>query len=132
MTMRTDAMQGQATQGQDALDDLFAEARSTMPPPSEALMARVLADAMEVQPKAVVAVAPVAVRGPGVWSRLAALFGGAGALAGMGTAAMAGLFIGFVQPEGLSVLGDAVLGTPLETVELVSSVDALDALLAGN
>lgn len=129
MTMRTDAMQGQATQGQDALDDLFAEARSTTQPPSEALMARVLADAMEVQPKAVVAVAPVALRGPGVWSRLAALFGGAGALAGMGTAAMAGLFIGFVQPESLSVLGDAVLGTPLETVELVSSVDAL---LAGN
>ncbi len=129
MTMRTDAMQGQATQGQDALDDLFAEARRTTPPPSEALMARVLADAMEMQPKAVVALAPVMLRGPGVWARLAALFGGAGALAGMGTAAMAGLFIGFVQPEGLSVLGDAVLGTPLETVVLVSSVDAL---LGGN
>lgn len=129
MTMRTDGMQGQVSQGQDALDDLFAEARSTTRPPSEALMARVLADATEVQPRAVVAVVPVAVRGPGFWARLAALFGGAGTLAGMGTAAMAGLFIGFVQPEGLSVLGDAVLGTPLETVELVSSVDAL---LAGN
>ena len=129
MTMRTDAMQGQATQGQDALDDLFAVARRTTPPPSEALMARVLADAMEMQPKAVVALAPVMLRGPGVWARLAALFGGAGALAGMGTAAMAGLFIGFVQPEGLSVLSDAVLGTPLETVVLVSSVDAL---LGGN
>ncbi len=132
MTTRIDGMQGQVTQGQDTLDDLFAAARSTTPPPSEALMARVLADAMEMQPRAVVAVAPAVVRGPGVLSRLAALFGGAGALAGMGTAAMAGLFIGFVQPEGLSVLGDAVLGTPLETVELVSSVDALDALLAGN
>jgi hypothetical protein len=129
MTMRTDELQGQNGPARDALDDLFAEARRTTQPPSEALMARVLADAIEAQPKAVVAVAPASVRGPGVWSRLAALFGGAGALAGMGTAAMAGLFIGFVQPEGLSVLGDAVLGTPLETVELVSSVDTL---LAGN
>ena len=129
MTMRTDELQGQNGPARDGLDDLFAEARSTTRPPSEALMARVLADAMEAQPKAVVAVVPASVRGPGVWSRLAALFGGAGALAGMGTAAMAGLFIGFVQPESLSVLGDAVLGTPLETVELVSSVDAL---LAGN
>jgi hypothetical protein len=129
MTMRTDELQGQNGPARDGLEDLFAEARRTTQPPSGSLMARVLADAMESQPKAVVAVAPVMVRGPGVWSRLAALFGGAGALAGMGTAAMAGLFIGFVQPEGLSVLGDAVLGTPLETVELVSSVDAL---LAGN
>jgi hypothetical protein len=129
MTTRIEKAETGAMQGSTGLDDLFAEARSTPLPPSEALMARVLADALEVQPRAVVAVAPVAVRGPGLWSRLAALFGGAGALAGMGTAAMAGLFIGFVQPEGLSVLGDAVLGTPLETVELVSSVDAL---LAGN
>lgn len=129
MTMRTDGMQGQATQGQDGLDDLFAEARNTTPAPSEALMARVLADAIEMQPRAVVKVAPVMLRGPGFWARLSAVFGGAGALAGMGTAAMAGLFIGFVQPEGLSVLGDAVLGTPLETVVLVSSVDAL---LGGN
>ena len=124
-----DAMQGRNGPERDGLDDLFAEARGTTPLPSEALMARVLADAMEVQPRAVRAVAPVVMRGPGMWARLSALFGGAGALAGMGTAAMAGLFIGFVQPEGLSVLGDAVLGTPLETVELVSSVDAL---LGGN
>jgi hypothetical protein len=44
----------------------------------------------------------------GLWSRLAA-----------------GLFIGYVQPSGLSVLGDAVLGTPLETVELMPDVDGL-------
>jgi hypothetical protein len=30
-----------------------------------------------------------------------------------------------VQPSGLSVLGDAVLGTPLETVELMPDVDGL-------
>jgi len=125
----TDSMQGRNGPELDGLDDLFAEARSATPTPSEALMVRVLADAMDMQPRAVAAVSPVVQRGPGFWARLAALFGGAGALAGIGTAAMAGLFIGFVQPVGLSVLGDAVLGTPLETVEMVSSVDAL---LVGN
>ncbi len=118
MTMKTDRHQG--------LDDLFAEARATPRPPSQALMARVLADAMEVQPKGVSAM-PLRrpMPRPGMWQRLAAVFGGAGALAGMGTAAAAGLFIGFVQPGDLSALGDAVLGTPLETVELIPSVDTL-------
>jgi hypothetical protein len=124
MTMKTDGQYGK-----DALDDLFAEARRATPVPSEALMAQVLTDAMEVQPRAALPVPPTPLRGPGFWMRLAGLFGGAGALAGMGTAAAAGLFIGFAQPVDLSVLGDAVLGAPLETVELMPSVDTL---LGGN
>lgn len=43
----------------------------------------------------------------------------------MGGAAAAGLLIGYVQPEGLLALGDAVLGTPLETVEVIPSVETL-------
>lgn len=120
MTMRTDGMQGR-----DGLDDLFAEARSMTRAPSEALMARVLSDAMDVQPRVAPTVSAPPVRGPGMWMRLAGLFGGAGALAGMGTAAAAGVFIGFVQPVDLSALGDAFLGAPLETVELMPSVDTL-------
>jgi hypothetical protein len=115
----------EAMQGRDDLDDLFAQARSAGPVPSEALMARVLADALAEQPKPVVAVPVAVVRPEGLWSRLAALFGGAGALAGIGSAAAAGLFIGYVQPSGLSTLGEAVLGTPLETVELMPDVDGL-------
>jgi hypothetical protein len=112
-------------QDRDDLDDLFAEARASRSVPSEALTARVLADALAEQPRAAGAVFVVAGPRMGLWSRLAALFGGAGALAGIGTAAAAGLFIGYVQPSGLSVLGDAVLGTPLETVELMPDVDGL-------
>lgn len=112
---------------QDNLDDLFAAARRTPASPSEALMARVLADAQEAQPRP--RPRPVEpqqrVARPGPWVRLAALFGGAGALAGMGTAAAAGFLIGIAQPGSLAVLGDAMLGTPLETVELVPSVDGL-------
>jgi hypothetical protein len=114
------------------LDDLFAEARAARPVPSEALMARVLADALAEQPKAVVpavAVLPAGRAQTGLWARIVWAFGGVGALAGMGTAAVAGLFIGFVQPVGLAGIEDAMLGTPLETVELIPS---MDALLDGN
>ena len=128
MARKTDEMQGH-----EGLEDLFAAMREERVPPSDALMARVLADALAHQPRPVPQVAQDvgagAGAGPGLWRRLAGLFGGAGALAGMGTAAVAGLFIGFVQPEGLSLLGDAVLGTPLETVELIPDVDML---FAGN
>ena len=114
------------------LDDLFAEARAARPVPSEALMARVMAEALAEQPRGAAVVAsavPQTGPGAGLWARLVWAFGGAGALAGMGTAAAAGLYIGFVQPVGLSGIEEAMLGTPLETVELIPSVDAL---LGGN
>lgn len=115
----------EAMQDRDDLDDLFATARVSRPVPSDALMARVLADALAEQPKAAGMVPVAAVSHAGLWSRVAGLFGGVGALAGIGSAAAAGLFIGYVQPAGLSVLDDAVLGTPLETVELMPDVDGL-------
>jgi hypothetical protein len=115
----------EAMQDRDDLDDLFATARVSRPVPSDALMARVLADALAEQPKAAGAMPLVVVPRAGLWSRVAGLFGGVGALAGIGSAAAAGLFIGYVQPAGLSVLDDAVLGTPLETVELMPDVDGL-------
>lgn len=120
---------------QDDLDDLFATARHTPVRPSAALLDRVLADGLEAQPRPQPApvMRPPAVPAAGPWSRLAALFGGAAALAGMGTAAAAGLLIGFAQPGNLAILGatlgDAMLGAPLETVELVPSVDGF---LGGN
>lgn len=136
MTARNDGMtrkDGGAAEG--GLDDLFAAARAATPAPSEALMARVLADALAEQPRAaaVPAAPPVfaPVRRPGraLWARLVWALGGAGALAGMGTAAAAGLYIGFAQPSGLAGLDEAMLGAPLETVELIPGVDAF---LSGN
>lgn len=112
----------------DDLDALLAAAREARPEPSEAIMARVLADAMAHQPRP--AVLPVAAQASAAaavlpfWARLAAVFGGTGAVARMGTAAVAGLAIGLVQPAGLSRLGDAMLGAPLETVELIPDVGA--------
>lgn len=116
------------TDGSKDLDDLFATAAAQRMAPSEALMARVLADAKAEQPRAPVGLParPAAPR-PGLWAALAEIFGGGGALAGIGTAAVAGVVIGFAQPAGLGNLTEAVFGTPLETVELIPSVETLFA-----
>lgn len=111
--------------GFEDLDDLFAEAASKPVAPSGDLMARVLADAarMQPQPRARVAAPPPRL---GLWAGLAALFGGGGMLAGIGSAAVAGLFIGFVQPTSLTSLADAWSGdTQLDSVDLMPGIDAL-------
>ena len=109
----------------DDLDALFATARGADVQPSDALMARVLADAAAVQPKAVPLVQAGA-RDTGFWAGLAALFGGGGVLAGLGTVAMAGFYIGFVQPETVMALADGwTTGSSVETVDLMPGVDAL-------
>lgn len=122
-------MRGPEGQAEAGLDDLFAAARSVSPAPSEALMARVLADALAEQPRVVVQATGPRLRGPGLWARLVWALGGTGALAGMGTAAVTGLFLGIVQPAGLAGLNEAMLGAPLETVELIPGIDGL---LEGN
>ena len=122
------------TQERDELGDLFAMA-AQRPVPSEALLTRVLADAVAEQPRPPTQQAArphsarLAASRPGFWASLADVFGGGGALAGIGTAAVAGVVIGFAQPAGLGTLTEAVWGTPLETVELIPSVETL---FAGN
>jgi hypothetical protein len=109
----------------DDLDALFATARVSDVTPSDALMARVMADAAALQPKAAPMVRAVA-RKTGVWTALAALFGGGGVLAGLASVAMAGFFVGFVQPETVMALaGDWSMGSVVETVDLMPGVDAL-------
>lgn len=109
----------------DDLDALFATARSADVQPSDALMARVMADAVAMQPKAVPMVRAVPPE-TGFWAGLAALFGGGGVLAGLGSVAMAGFFVGFVQPESVMALADGwTVAGVVETVDLMPGVDAL-------
>lgn len=129
MTTGNDGMRRKDGQVEAGLDDLFTAARSARSAPSEALMARVLADALAEQPRMAMQAPGPRLRGPGLWARLVWALGGTGALAGMGTAAVAGLFLGLVQPVGLAGLDEAVLGAPLETVELIPGIDGL---LEGN
>lgn len=102
------------------LDTLLAAARGAGPAPSDALMARVLADAAALQPRPpVVSTAANPPRRP--WfAGLAALFGGGGAVAGISFAVLAGVFLGVVQPAPVAALTAVFL-----TDEAIGSVDLL-------
>ncbi len=109
----------------DDLDDLFAGAKASALQPSDALMARVLADASDVQALRMRPVVMVAAPRAGWWAGLAAVFGGAGSLVGVGSAAAAGLFFGFVQPEGLGSVADLWAQASVDQVELMPQLDVL-------
>lgn len=84
----------------DELDDLFAAARREQASP--ALLARVLTDAEAVQAR------PVR-RAPRWRGVLRVMLGGAGALTGMATAALAGVWIGLAEPAPLVAVTEALL-----------------------
>lgn len=107
------------------LDLLFATARENRPAPSGDLMARVLADAYEVQPVAAPESRPAAQRQGGLkalFETMSQAFGGKGALAGLGTAALAGVWLGYSGPSGLDWLTNALaFGT--SDVEMIAADD---------
>lgn len=105
------------------LDDLFSNAKAGALQPSDALMQRVLADADREQPQAQT-VARSTASSAGFWAGLAGLFGGGGVLAGIGSAAVAGVFLGFVQPTSITSLADA-WATNSTALELMPGIDAL-------
>ncbi len=112
--------------GMDDLDDLFAAARKAAPVPPADLVARVLEDARQAQPRPVAAMRAAPSRSGGLWGALAGLFGGGGVLAGMGTAAVAGLFMGFAMPDQVLALTDVLASSAdAAAIEMVPGIDAL-------
>jgi hypothetical protein len=104
------------------LENLFRAARENPPEAGTAFMARALAEAQAAQPlPRAVAVAPRR----NLWARMAAAVGGAVAVAGIGTAAMAGLVIGYVQPEPMLTLAGTIGLGSAETLDLMTGYDAL-------
>lgn len=84
-------------------------------------MQRVLADALALQSKGPpVRPAPPA-RRPGVLIRLASVFGGPPALAGLGTAAIFGLALGYYSPATL----DYLTGATADAAEFFPGADFL-------
>ena len=87
------------------LDAALAQMRKNAPVPSDALLARVMADA-----DAVTMERSNQVENPpntrSFWSEFGAAIGGWTAVAGLGTATIAGIWIGFVQPDAFSPLSD--------------------------
>lgn len=88
------------------LDDLFGAARQQPVTVSADLMARVLSDAEALQPRTTTS--RRAKPAGGFWAGIFAAIGGAGGLAGLSTAALAGIWIGFAQPLDLSTVTDAI------------------------
>lgn len=107
---------------QDDLDDLLATAARRPLQPSEALMERVLADALALQPAAAPAFRPaIPAPRPGLLARLAAAFGGPPALAGLGTAAVFGLALGYLSPTTM----DYLTGASADTAEFFPEAEFL-------
>ena len=88
-------------------------------------MARALDTALGAQPlPRTLAPAPVPKRG--LWLRMLGALGGGFGLAGLGSAAMAGLLIGYVQPDPLLILTDSLSGTTItESYDLSPGFDAI-------
>ena len=105
---------------QDDLDDLLGLAARRPAVPSDALMARVLADAQALQP-AVPVFRAAPVPRPGLLARLASVFGGPPALAGLGTAAVFGLALGYLSPSTL----DYLTGASTDTADFFPEADFL-------
>jgi hypothetical protein len=108
------------------LESLFATARAERPSPSAGLTARIMADAEAVQ--SAFRPAPVPAR-PRRWSGWIAAIGGNGVLAGLATATLAGLWLGFAQPAPVSALTQTVsdafaADAGLGSVELIPSLDS--------
>jgi hypothetical protein len=116
----------------ESLDDLLAQraafAAQPMPVP-DALMARILADAARQQPRPY----PVAARHidpPKLtfWQAVSDLFGGGGVLAGLATAACAGIYLGAVQPSAITAVTLALVGS--SAVDQLDFMPSIDSLLA--
>ena len=102
------------------LDDLLALAAANRPAPDEALLDRVLADALAVQPERVTPPPPVGSRF-GLLERLSLAFGGGAVLAGVTSTLLLGMMVGYLSPATL----DYLTGGSAEAVELFPDTDFL-------
>lgn len=106
---------------QDDLDDLLALAARRPVVPSDALMERVLANALAVQPERQALRPAAPLPQPRLLARLAAAIGGPPALAGLGTAAVFGLALGYLSPMTM----DYLTGASADTAEFFPGADFL-------
>ncbi|MDX8348045.1 hypothetical protein SLH49_08605 [Cognatiyoonia sp. IB215446] len=102
----------------DMLDDLFGQARNVAPEPSEALVARVLADAAAVRHAA-------ATPKPTLLDRFFDMIGGWPAAGGLVAATLGGLWIGVAPPASVEDFTAAMLGEQV-AVGILSSDTVFD------
>lgn len=110
------------------IDDLFARAREAVPVPDTALMKRIEAQGLAVQ-SGFAAVPAAAVPKRGSLSRWLAALGGGPVVAGLATAALAGVWIGLAQPAPVAAVTSGVsaaLGQD-ETSDFVELIPGFDS-----
>lgn len=108
----------------EGLDALFGLARDSAEPPSDALMAAVLADADAVRADRF---APAATDAPKqtVWARLLAAIGGWPSVAGLAAATLTGVWIGVSPPEAIDTLTTSLIGGDLSDSDVLYGFDIL-------
>lgn len=116
------------------LDALLAEAAATPTKPSEALSARILADATAMQRPLPVQRGTASRKRFGLWRWVTDLFAGLGggpAVAGLSLAGVAGLFLGVADPVALQSI-TALLSSDTTMVARMDLLPATDILWTEN
>lgn len=96
------------------LDDLLNQVAQQEPHVPSDLMARVLIDAEQFQPKVSV------IETRGIWTTMLDMIGGWPAVGGIAMAGVAGLWIGVAPPTGLDTIASGLIGET-QTVDLFGS-----------
>lgn len=109
----------------DDLDHLFGKLRAAAPAPSQPLLDRVLADAVQAQPQLLPPRSPQRADRGNLWWRIFGPLGGLPTAAGLGSAAIAGLLIGYADPTTLDVLTNGMLGYAQDATDLFPDTDFL-------
>lgn len=116
------------------LDALLSEARATETRPAPDFLARVLDDAYAAQPAPAAGDAVARPGGRSLLALLAGWVGGfGGAAAGLATATLAGIWLGFAQPAALSApvaSVSAAFGAETAVDDVVELIPSLDGWLA--
>jgi len=109
------------------LDGLLSLAARQPAQPTDALMNRVLADALALQPKTMAAARRPEPPQKGLFGRLAAVFGGASVMAGVFSAALAGVAFGYLDPATTDILTGGLSGglAGTEALDLFPAADFL-------
>lgn len=106
------------------LEALFEAERKNAPDPSTDLLARIMADANQVQNELGAGDAAPA-SAVGFWTTLRSVLGGWPTFAGLATAALAGVWIGVSPPQSLDTLTDSVLGNSFDYSDYLPSFDSV-------
>jgi len=91
------------------LEAYFEAGRAATPVPSADLIGRIMADAQAQMAPAIAPTETSAPR-PGLFASLIEAIGGWPTLAGMATAGIVGVWVGFSQPAGLDMVAEQLLG----------------------